>query len=150
MKSHSPDIRPIRAGETHELRQQVLRPDAPLSKCAFLGDDAQSTIHFGVFKATEMVGVASLYEESSPDVEHQQGWRIRGMATDASVRGFGYGKKLLEACLAHAREHGGDVVWCNARTSAVGFYEKNGFSIVGEEFDIPGIGPHFLMVKLFQ
>jgi hypothetical protein len=36
-------------------------------------------------------------------------------------------------------------VWCNARTPAVGFYEKLGFSTIGEEFELPPIGPHYLM-----
>jgi predicted GNAT family N-acyltransferase len=39
-------------------------------------------------------------------------------------------------------------VWCNARTPARGFYERAGFAAVGEEFALPDIGPHFLMVLL--
>ena len=39
------------------------------------------------------------------------------------------------------------MVWCNARINAVAFYKKEGFKIIGDEFEIPDIGPHFLMAK---
>ena len=142
-----PNIQMISAAETLELRKQVLRPYAPIPDCEFLGDKAPGTVHFGAFKATTLVWIASLYEESLATFPNKRGWRIRGMATDASIRGFGWGKKLLQTCLHHAQEHGGAIVWCNARTSAIGFYEKQGFKIEGEKFEIPGIGPHYLMVK---
>jgi hypothetical protein len=37
------------------------------------------------------------------------------------------------------------LIWCNARTSAVGFYSKLSWEIAGAEFDIPDVGPHFRM-----
>ena len=149
MKPHFSGIRLITAAETYALRQRILRPEAPMSDCEYLGDDGEGTVHFAMFNSTEIVGVASLYEESTPDFEQEHGWRIRGMATDASVRSFGCGKKLLQACLTHAQEQGGDVVWCNARTSAKGFYKKQGFKVVSTEFKISGIGAHYLMAKMF-
>ena len=39
------------------------------------------------------------------------------------------------------------LLWCNARTSAMGFYQNVGFEKIGEEFDIPTVGPHVLMFK---
>jgi hypothetical protein len=39
------------------------------------------------------------------------------------------------------------LIWFNARTSAVGFYKKMGYEIVGSEFEIKEVGPHFLMYK---
>ena len=45
---------------------------------------------------------------------------------------------------------GGDLVWCYARTTASGFYERMGFTVVTEPFDKPGIGPHVGMVKDLQ
>ncbi len=38
-------------------------------------------------------------------------------------------------------------MWCNARSGARTFYERAGFCVEGEEFEIAGIGPHFLMAK---
>jgi len=39
------------------------------------------------------------------------------------------------------------MVWCNARLVAVEFYKSIGFKIIGDLFDIQGIGPHYYMYK---
>jgi predicted GNAT family N-acyltransferase len=67
------------------------------------------------------------------------------MATVDEIRGTGAGAALLRAALTHAVLGGAEVVWCNARTSVAGFYRKHGFRTLGEEFEMPGIGPHFFM-----
>jgi predicted GNAT family N-acyltransferase len=36
-------------------------------------------------------------------------------------------------------------VWCNARVRARSLYERAGFTVVSEEFDVPEIGPHLVM-----
>jgi predicted GNAT family N-acyltransferase len=36
-------------------------------------------------------------------------------------------------------------VWCNARTPARAFYERAGFRTVSDEFELPEIGPHYVM-----
>jgi predicted GNAT family N-acyltransferase len=68
------------------------------------------------------------------------------MATDATVRGTGAGRALLVDGLERVAARGGDLVWCDARTTAAGFYERFGFTVVTDEFDKPGIGPHVGMV----
>ena len=40
-----------------------------------------------------------------------------------------------------------DRVWCNARTSAKGFYETMDFESLGDTFEIEGVGPHILMSR---
>lgn len=69
------------------------------------------------------------------------------MATSESVRGLGIGRKLLEQGINECRKKGGDLLWCNARTSAAGFYRKLNFAIQGEVFNIENIGPHYVMYK---
>ena len=41
---------------------------------------------------------------------------------------------------------GGDLVWCDARVTAAGFYERMGFATVTAPYDKPPIGPHIGMV----
>ena len=72
-------------------------------------------------------------------------WRIRGMATLPMKRGQGHGARLLGAILAHIKAKGGDLIWCNARVVALGYYEKFGFRREGDAFEIPGAGPHYVM-----
>ena len=68
------------------------------------------------------------------------------MATDAAARGTGAGRALIDHGLAQVAARGGDLVWCDARVAAAGFYERMGFTVVTGEFDKPGIGPHVGMV----
>jgi ribosomal protein S18 acetylase RimI-like enzyme len=83
----------------------------------------------------EVVAVGSVVPEGA-------GWRVRGMATAPAARGRGLGAQALRELLEHARAQGASLVWCNAREPAVGLYERAGFVVVGEPFDVPGIGPH--------
>jgi predicted GNAT family N-acyltransferase len=69
------------------------------------------------------------------------------MATDATVRGSGVGRAMVADGLARVAERGGDLVWCDARVTAAGFYERMGFTVVTSEFDKPGIGPHVGMLR---
>jgi hypothetical protein len=45
-----------------------------------------------------------------------------------------------------ARARGAELVWCNGRSSARGFYEHHGFTSVGEEFQLEPAGPHYVFV----
>jgi GNAT superfamily N-acetyltransferase len=151
-------VQRIDSAATHPLRQSVLRPGRPVEECVFPGDDAPETLHVGALLDGEVVAIASLYLEPRPGDapggapltdDHAAGtaWRLRGMATEPTVRRRGAGAAALAACEQHARDQGGTLLWCNARVEALEFYEANGWTILGEEFDIPTVGPHFVMEK---
>lgn len=138
---------------------EILRPGYPASDSVFAGDDDELTIHAGAFdERGRLVSVASMFLESrpahapgpgDPADDHRAGtaWRLRGMATAPDARGTGAGSAALELCLGHVRNHGGTLAWCNARTPALGFYERLGWHVLGEEFEIPTVGPHFVMER---
>ena len=69
------------------------------------------------------------------------------MATAPEFRGRGAGGAILAALVDHARSQGATRVWCNARTPALSLYARAGFQRESEEFEIPGIGPHFVMAR---
>ena len=68
-------------------------------------------------------------------------WQLRGMATDPAVRGAGAGRALVADGLARVAARGGDLVWCDARVSAAGFYERMGFTVVTERVRQAGHRP---------
>lgn len=138
-------FRPITAAATHPLRLAVLRPGQPQETAAFPGDDAPAARHFGAFAGEELIGTASIYREPPPGENDPGAWRLRGMAVTPEHQGQGHGRALLEVCLAHVQAQGGTQLWCNARTTARGFYKSLGFTTRGDEFDIPGVGLHFVM-----
>lgn len=122
----------------------MLRPHQGFDGTVYPGDGLSTTVHLGAFAGERLVGIASLYRQARPG-KPGGGWRLRGMATEADVRGAGFGAELLEACLGHVAASGGDELWCNARAPAVGFYRRAGFEVVSEEFQVPGIGSHVVM-----
>ena len=67
------------------------------------------------------------------------------MATADDRRNEGIGAAVLEAVIEHVRRSGGGLVWCNARTPALTFYERAGFTTRGEGWVDPKIGPHIAM-----
>jgi GNAT superfamily N-acetyltransferase len=142
----APAIQPITAEETIAIRLPILRAGMLREAAIFPGDDAATTRHFGAFWNGQLAGVASIYRAALPEQpEVEEAWQLRGMATLPEVRGFGCGGSLVRACLDHAHEQGGTLLWCNARTPAVRFYLKHGLQTLGKEFDIPTAGPHFRM-----
>lgn len=140
------DVRAIAARETWTLRQRVLRPHQRLEEMNFPGDSAPDTVHFGAFDGPRLVGIASLYRAPMKGYDDGRAWQLRGMATDATVRGKGFGDVLMRRCVEHVIAAGGVLLWCNARVSALGFYERHGLKTVGEPFELPGIGPHNVMM----
>ena len=133
-------VRPMRLG--------VLRPDQTIGQMVWLHDDDPEARHFGAFQDDILGGIATIYPCALPERPELMGaWQLRGMATLPEVRGQGFGAKLVEQCAAHVRSQNGLLLWCNARCYALGFYEKLGFEVIGEEFEFPVTGPHMRMYR---
>lgn len=135
----------IAAEDVLPLRSAELRDHKPLKDCVFDTDYVEGAFHLGYFVEDEIVGVASFFPQPYPG-NPESGYQLRGMATANAFKGKGYGAKLIDfaqtqLCVTPAR-----YVWCNARTKAIGFYQKVGFELASEEFEIPGVGPHYKMI----
>ncbi len=143
-------IKEIPSKQTLPLRNEILRPGKDISACIFEGDDAPDTRHFGAIdEAGDIVGVVSVYRKGHQAIHQESAWQIRAMATSRAYRGQGVGSLLLAAAESYAKRIGASVMWANARSSAIGFYAKAGYSVISGEFMIDGIGPHYLIVKSF-
>ncbi len=141
----STEIKLITAPETYALRLQELRKNMTLSE-KIPGDFDESTVHLGLFEDDQLACIATFMPASS-DLFKEKQYRLRGMATDEAHQKKGYGKAVLLKAEELLKERGIDLIWCNARVVALGFYMKLGYEIIGEEFDIPQIGGHFVMFK---
>lgn len=140
-------IKKITALDTYPVRHLVLRAGKPIESCHFEGDELVSTHHFGCFAADQLIGVVSLFEIGNTNFAEQKSFQIRGMAVIDSHQKQGVGEALVHKAEDFCRNENATLIWFNARTSAVGFYKKMGFEIVGSEFEIKEVGPHFLMNK---
>jgi ribosomal protein S18 acetylase RimI-like enzyme len=139
-------IHPITTSQALPLRHSLLRPGRPIATAHFPGDDDTTSRHFGAFRNGQLVGIASLYLTAMPGQPNLRAFQIRGMAVAPEARGTGLGRELTRACIAFAKENHAELLWCNARTTASGFYQKLGFEIIGNQFDIPDVGLHFRMM----
>lgn len=139
------EIRAISKDEAIAIRWPILRPQLPRKEAVFDGDSASTTRHFGAIENEQFVGAASIYASPFVGRESETAFQLRGMATFPKVRGHGHGRALLTACESAARDAGAKLIWCNARIEAAPFYEKHGWQIIGEPFDIPTVGTHYRM-----
>jgi predicted GNAT family N-acyltransferase len=141
---------PVDAEAVRPLRSEVLRSGQTPAELVYPGDETAGTLHLAIRADGSIVGVASVMEDAHPRSPEPGDWRIRGMATRAQLRGRGIGATLLWRCQSHVRVQGGARIWCNARVAARTFYERDGFEVEGEVFEIAGIGAHYLMSKQLQ
>ena len=128
-------------GLTRRLRDEVLRK--PLGRALTPEDLAgeESQLHFGLFDSGgDLAACVVAVPVSATEA------RIRQMAVSPARRGRGLGRRLMDRVEQDLRGRGVRTVVLNARESAVGFYEKLGYSVVGDAFVHLAV-PHFRMIK---
>lgn len=131
-----------RAEDCFGLRHQVLRPHQSIENCHYPLDDRDDAHHVKIIHGSKTLAVGSIYHEDENEVEKTKVWRLRGMAVLPDFQGRGLGGHVLNSLIEYAKSQGAIRIWANARTTAAGLYLKHGFSQVGEEYDLPGLGPH--------
>lgn len=147
--------RPITAEAARSVRAPVLRAGRPPETAVLPLDDDPATFHAGAFSdAGRLLSVATVYPEPMGEAaafapagpkRTAPAFRLRGMATLPEAQRRGAGRAVLALCRQHARARGSALIWCNARVGALPFYQREGFVAVGDEFEIEGIGPHYVM-----
>lgn len=139
-------VKYILSAQTLPLRSAVLRKGLPFEQCIFPQDGLEGAFHLGCFVEGQLVSVATFFPEDLPEYG-SGGFRLRGMASDPAFAGKGYGAKLINFAIDELTSANAAYIWCNARSTAAAFYTRLGFGMISEEFEIPGIGPHFDMMK---
>ena len=138
----------IASKETYPLRLKVLWPHKnSLNECGIDVDDLAGTFHVGAFKNDELVSIGTFLVQNNEKFKEKTQYRLRAMATSPKVRGENFGKKVIDFALDELKNRKVELLWCDAREVALGFYEKMGFTIVGDFYNVPLIGPHKLMYK---
>jgi predicted GNAT family N-acyltransferase len=131
--------------EVLSLRHTVFRPHLPPSSAEYPEDNRPGIFHLGVRDDSgTLISCVTFLPEP---FDGEPAWRFRGMATAAAHRNHGIGGRLLAAGLAEVAVRGGNLVWCNGRSAAADFYQRHGFTVSGEEFDLPPIGKHLVFVR---
>jgi predicted GNAT family N-acyltransferase len=123
-----------------KLREDVLRK--PLGLFFSPEELTQEKEHMmiGAFDDDQMLGCCMLVEEK------QQVARLRQMAVLNDLQGKGIGRALMTFAENLARDRGFKHITMHARKHAIGFYEKMGYQVQGDEFTEVTL-PHFVMQK---
>ena len=113
-------IRYIAPADTLALRSLVLRNGKPLSECIFPQD--HEGFHLGAFVEERLCSIATFFPETFAE-NGPGGYRLRGMATHPDFAGHGLGREMINFAIHELLAVNASYIWCNARSSAVGFYE---------------------------
>ncbi|MGF1595297.1 MAG: GNAT family N-acetyltransferase [Kiloniellaceae bacterium] len=147
------DIRLVDLDDTFELRKAVLRPWLTLEDSRELYSSVGEHFHVGALIGKRVVSTAAFMIDVHPDYMSEFGalqWRLRGMASDPALQGQGLGGRVLEFGVDEVARrlgvagHSSAAVWCSGRTGAQRFYERHGFAPIGELYETPGTGPHYV------
>jgi GNAT superfamily N-acetyltransferase len=129
-----------------EYRQMVKLRDDILRKPLGLGftedelEEEKDNMLIAAFEDDDILGCCMLVEEKPGTL------RLRQMAVLNDLQGKGIGRALMNFAENLARDQGYKIMSMHARKNAVGFYEKMGYKVTGNEFLEVTI-PHYVMEK---
>lgn len=122
------------------LRNEILRKPLHLHFTKEELEREKNDILIGAFEEDKMLGCCLLTQIDKDTV------RLRQMAVQNNLQGKGIGASMMNFAENIARDNGFKKMVMHARKTAVGFYEKLGYNVIGNEFTEVSI-PHFLMEK---
>jgi predicted GNAT family N-acyltransferase len=139
-------LKELPTADIRKLRHEVLWPHkASFEECVIEPDEIDTTFHMGAIEDGVVVGTSTFLVDINDKFDTKSQYRLRAMATSPSVRGKHVGRQIIEASIEKLKNMGIDLLWCDARLEATGFYEKLGLQMKGEIYNVPNIGPHKLM-----
>ncbi|MBK7588753.1 MAG: GNAT family N-acetyltransferase [Bacteroidetes bacterium] len=125
------------------LRQRVLRE--PLGLNLFDEDLREDRDQYIIIAKDENDVVACLMLK----ILDKDTVKIRQMAVDHTRQGMGYGHTLIKYAENFCILNEYSSIELHARKTAIPFYEKSGYTSIGDEFMEVGI-PHIKMIKHLQ
>ena len=110
----------------YDLRWRVLREMCNQPVGSEKDDFEDDSYHLMAVEDDVCVGVGRAH------FNHADQGQIRYMAVDADWRGQGIGLRILQLLEIYLLRNSAGTVVLNARTEAVGFYQKHGYVIAGD------------------
>lgn len=123
-----------------KLRDAILRKPLGLSFSSEELAREKEDILLGAFDEEEILACCLLTKMDNDTL------KLRQMAVQNNLQGKGIGASLMSFAETLARDKGYKKLTMNARDSAIGFYEKFGYRIKGDEFIEVNV-PHHIMEK---
>ena len=111
-----------------DLRSRMLRIPLGLTFTETELNNEKDDLLIAAFDEDEMLGCCILTKED------EQTLRLRQMAVKNNLQGKGIGAAIILFGENLARDKGYKKITMHARNTAIGFYEKFGYKVTGEEF----------------
>lgn len=124
------------------LRNEILRKPLGLALLAEELEKEKDDVLMGAFEDDDRLLGCCLLTRMDPSTI-----RLRQMAVPNSMQGKGIGRALMVFAENIARDLGYKRLTMHARKTALGFYQKLGYQVTGDEFLEVTI-PHFIMEKV--
>lgn len=125
-----------------ELRMQILRKPLGLTFTKEELDNERNDILIASFDEDKMLGCCILTKIDINSI------RLRQMAVQKNLQGRGIGESIISFAETVARDKGYKILTMHARDTAIGFYEKFGYTIKGEQFEEVKTKHHIMEKKL--
>jgi predicted N-acetyltransferase YhbS len=123
-----------------QLREEILRKPLGLTFSAEQLGNEKDDILIAAFEEDEMLGCCILTPLDDNTL------RLRQMAVQKNLQGKGIGESIMNFAENLARDKGYKTLMMHARDTAIGFYERFGYKVKGEQF-IEVNTPHHIMEK---
>ena len=129
--------------EMVQLRDRVLRRPLGLSFSQQELEEESNDVLIASYDDDDLIGTCILR------IVNDDTMKLRQMAVHEKCQGKGIGENIIHYAENLARDKGYRYIVMNARDTAIGFYERCGYSIYGEPFEEVGIPHHSMGKKLF-
>ena len=163
--SSAPRVERCTTAQILPLRLAVLRDGTPSLDANYSEDELPGAVHLAIREQTEGASTDGTFtngvviatstwiprpypfDQAIPPATALQ---LKGMAVAKTAQGNGLGAALLASGIEQAATLGASCVWARARDSALYFYERHGFEVVGEQFidEATGLSHHIVVTWL--
>jgi N-acetylglutamate synthase-like GNAT family acetyltransferase len=126
-----------------DLRYEILRKPLGLKFSEEELEKEKEDILIGAFDDDVLLACCLITREKGNTC------RLRQMAVQNNMQGKGIGATMMNFAENVARDRGFRTMSMHARKTAIGFYEKLGYKVDGDEFQEVTI-PHFVMLKVLR
>lgn len=123
-----------------QLRYSILRAPLGLSFTQEDLDKEKEHIHIASFEDDDLLGCCMLTKID------QHTLQLRQMAVKDNLQRKGIGASIMSFAESIAKDKGYRRIIMHARDTAIGFYEKFGYKVKGEQFTEVNL-PHHVMEK---
>lgn len=127
----------------YNLRYRILREPLGKPRGSERNDGDATGIHLALYDGAVLRAIARL-DQAEPKVS-----QTRFVAVDASTRGKGYGRIIMEAAEKKSQELGNEKMILHARDYALDFYLKIGYTNIEKSYKLYDVLQHYLMEKVY-